>query len=143
MSPSQLLQENLQLVVTRDPDLMQLFYGRLFDRYPQTKALFRRNGKEEQARMLSEAVAALVDRVDDPEFVRDSMLDVGRRHLDYGVEDHMYAWLGECLLETMKQVSAEAWNEELEAAWAKTLDEVIGIAIEGANALRKQRANAT
>lgn len=140
MSNAQLLQSNLELVVSRDPDLMQIFYSTLFERYPSVKPLFGRNSREEQAKMLTEAVAMLVSNVDDPEFVRTTMLAVGRKHVDYGVEDHMYAWVGECLVATLAQVSADAWTDELETAWTATLNAIAGIALEGAAVERAERA---
>ena len=139
VSNAQLLQDNLELVVSRDPDLMLIFYGFLFERYPEVKPLFGRNSREEQAKMLTEAVAMLVAKVDDPEFVRTTMLSVGEKHVDYGVEDHMYPWVGECLVATLQQVSAEAWTPELETAWTETLNAISGIAIEGAAKLREER----
>jgi hemoglobin-like flavoprotein len=140
VSNAQLLQSNLELVVSRDPDLMQIFYSTLFERYPSVKPLFGRNSREEQAKMLTEAVAMLVSNVDDPEFVRTTMLAVGRKHVDYGVEDHMYAWVGECLVATLAQVSADAWTDELETAWTATLNAIAGIALEGAAVERAERA---
>lgn len=141
MSNAQLLQDNLELVVSRDPDLMNIFYGKLFENYPQVKPLFGRNSQAEQAKMLTEAVAMLVSKVEDPEFVRSTMLAVGRKHVDYNVEDHMYAWVGECLLATLKQVSADEWNADIEAAWSGTLEAISNIAIEGAAELRAERAS--
>lgn len=141
MSNAQLLQDNLELVVSRDPDLMLIFYGLLFERYPEVKPLFGRNSQDEQAKMLTEAVGMLVANVDDPEFVRTTMLSVGQKHVDYGVEDQMYGWVGECLVATLEQVSAEAWTPELKTAWTQTLTAISGIAIEGASMLRHERQN--
>ena len=121
---------------------MLIFYGLLFERYPETKPLFGRNSQDEQAKMLTEAVGMLVANVDDPEFVRTTMLSVGRKHVDYGVEDRMYGWVGECLVATLEQVSGESWTPELGDAWTKTLTAISGIAIEGASALRDERQNA-
>ena len=142
VSNAQLLQDNLELVVSRDPDLMLIFYGFLFDRYPEVKPLFGRNSREEQAKMLTEAVGMLVANMDDPEFVRTTMLSVGQKHVDYGVEDHMYAWVGECLVATLAQVSADAWTAELETAWTEVLTAISSIAIEGGAALRNERKHA-
>ncbi|MCR9160126.1 MAG: globin domain-containing protein [Nannocystaceae bacterium] len=140
MSNAQLLQSNLELVVSRDPDLMQIFYTTLFERYPSVQPLFGRNSRDEQAKMLTEAVAMLVSKVDDPQFVETTMLAVGRKHVDYGVEDHMYAWVGECLVATLAQVSGEDWNDALEDGWTATLEAISAIAIQGAAAERAERA---
>lgn len=138
VSNARLLQDNLELVVSRDPDLMPIFYGILFKRYPEVKPLFGRNSQAEQAKMLSEDVGILVANLDDPEFVRTTMLSVGQKHVDYGVEDRMHAWVGECLVATLQKVSAEAWTPELETAWTQILTAISGIAIEGASTLRRE-----
>lgn len=142
MSNAELLQANLDLVVSRDPDLMQIFYALLFERYPEVKPLFGRNSQREQAQMLTEAVGMLVANVDDPEFVRSTMLAVGKKHLDYGVEDRMYGWVGECLVATLERVSAEAWTAKLQTAWTETLTAISGIAVEGASIARAERNKA-
>ncbi len=140
MTNAELLQSNLELVVSRDPDLMLIFYKLLFERYPQVQPLFSRNPREQQAKMLTEAVGMLVANVSDPDFVRRTMLDVGRKHVDYGVEDHMYAWVGECLGATLQQVSGDDWSDDIAKAWGDTLEAISGIAIEGAAALRAERS---
>lgn len=118
---------------------MQIFYSTLFERYPQVQPLFGRNSRDEQAKMLTEAVAMLVANVDDPDFVKQTMVGVGRKHVDYGVEDHMYAWVGECLVATLAQVSADEWSPELETAWSQTLQAISNIAVEAAAAERAER----
>lgn len=122
---------------------MQAFYGTLFERYPEVKPLFRRNSREDQAKMLTEAIGMLIAKVDDPEFVRSTMLEVGRKHVGYGVEDHMYAWVGECLVTTLRRVSGDEWSDEIEQAWSGTLEAISKIALEGAAALRAERATVT
>lgn len=132
MKTSELLQRNLGQIAEANPNIIGMFYGLLFERYPEAKSLFGRHSQAEQERMLGEALTALVMHLDDADFVERTMLAIGRRHVAYGVEDHMYPWVGECLLETMKRGSGDAWNTELEEGWAAVIQAVASIALRGA-----------
>jgi len=135
---TQMLQANLELIVERDPDLMSLFYATFFKRYPEVVPLFGRNSQSQQEQMLAEALTMLVGHLDDEGFVENTMLAVGRKHLDYGVEDKMYAWVGECLLSTLADVSGDDWTPALEGAWSGVLNAIAQIAIRGAAEARAE-----
>ncbi len=140
MSTAELLQENLGLIAERDPNMMATFYGLLFERYPASKALFGRRSQAQQEKMLGDALTALVMQLEDGAFVERTMLAVGRKHVEYGVEDHMYPWVGECLLETLKRGSGDAWSAELEAGWTAVINTIATIALKGAALEREERA---
>ncbi|MEM7158308.1 MAG: globin domain-containing protein [Myxococcota bacterium] len=135
----ELLQDNLELVAERNPDLMAGFYSLLFERYPQVRPLFSRNSQAEQQKMLGEALTMLVAQVDDEAFVVETMRSVGRKHVDYGVEDHMYGWVGECLVETLARASGDAWNDALAEAWTGVVQTISDIAIEAGKAYRAEK----
>ncbi len=122
---------------------MSTFYGLLFERYPQARSLFGRNSQKEQQKMLTEALVALVMHLDDDSFIEQTMLALGRKHIDYKVEDHMYPWVGECLLETLKRASGPSWSPALESAWGDVLASISAIAIRGAGIERSERAAAS
>lgn len=63
-----LLQDSFALVAAKETDLASRFYEILFERYPQTRAMFRRR-TEEQAKMLTSALAAVVAHVDDRDWL--------------------------------------------------------------------------
>jgi hemoglobin-like flavoprotein len=60
-----LLRSSLEFVLDKDEHITLRFYDILFTRYPQVRPLFSRNAKKEQAKMLQEALVAVVDRVED------------------------------------------------------------------------------
>ncbi len=136
----ELLQTNLELISERDPELIGGFYTLLFERFPQSRALFGRNSQAEQQQMLTEALTMLVSHLDDESFVVETMTSVGRKHVDYGVEDHMYAWVGECLVETFARASGDDWSDELAGAWTSVIETISTIAIQSAQRERAQRA---
>jgi len=126
-----LIQDSWRMVVPVADTAADLFYRRLFERYPQYRALFGDDlgsQKKKLIRMLAFIVKAM-DWMDaqwkeevPPE--RDLMLVVvamGRRHSDiYKIPDESYAAVGEALLWTFDYALGEAFTEEVKNAWALT-----------------------
>ena len=111
------LHSSFALVVEREPDLALRFYDLLFERYPQAEELFGRNSRETQAKMLTEALVAVLDNLDDAPWLQETLSGLGRKHEGYGVTREMYDWVGECLVATMAEVAADDWDEPTERAW--------------------------
>jgi hemoglobin-like flavoprotein len=60
-----LLRSSFELVVKRDPALTERVYRKLFQRRPEAERLFSRNARPTQARMLADALVAVLDHLDD------------------------------------------------------------------------------
>ncbi len=142
-STRQLLEANLERVAANTPDMMATFYGLLFERYPAAKPLFGRNSQAEQQKMLGDTLMLLVANLDDPDFVQEKAAAIGRKHVDYNVEDHMYPWVGECLLETLKRGSGDEWTPDVASAWSGVLMTISNIAIEAAKDERASRKSSS
>src|SRR5690606_16106401 len=112
------LRSSFELVVEREPQLTHRFYDILFQRYPQTKPMFRNNPRQEQEKMLTDVLVKLMDHLEDAPWLVRELGALGSKHADYGVTDEMYGWVGASLLEALEQVAAEEWTPELAAAWS-------------------------
>lgn len=132
MSTIALISENLEFVAGKNPDLIAGFYERLFTRYPQAKALFGRNSSENQQKMLTEALVAVVAHAEDSAWLTKTLTALGRKHVEYGVKDEMYDWVRECLVDTFEAESGERWTAELGDAWHSVLKSVNDLALQGA-----------
>ena len=117
-------------LVMSTPDLVEQFYGILFERYPQVKPLFGVRSQESQAKMLGEMLVTLMDRLDEQEWVRETLLAAGRRHEGYEVTAQMYPWVGECLIEAMRR-NAEEWDDALEQGWVSLYGVITELMLEG------------
>lgn len=126
-----LLRSSFDLVVERQPMLTARFYEVLFERYPRARALFHRRPPEVQQNMLQEALVAVLDHLEEAEWLRDTLLGLGAKHADYGVSDEMYDWVAESLLATLAEVAGDQWNEALHAAWTAALGAIAGMMKEG------------
>lgn len=131
-----LLRSSFGLVVSRSPQITTRFYEIFFSRYPQVVPMFSRNSPEKQQQMLTQALAAVVDHLEDAPWLVETLRGLGAQHVGYGVADEMYNWVGECLLAAMAEAAGDDWSPEIEAAWTDAYGAIAGIAISGAKAAR-------
>jgi hemoglobin-like flavoprotein len=96
-----------------------LFYRRLFEIDPSTRALFAHADPAEQRRKLASVLSAAVQGLNDIEALLPALRDLGMRHAGYGVRDTHYASVGAALLWTLKKGLGEAWTTEVEGAWVE------------------------
>lgn len=128
------LRSSFQLVMERDPELTKRFYDILFERYPQARTLFTRNSPAMQQRMLGQALTAVIDHLEDPEWLTDTLGSMGKRHEGYGATPETYDWVGECLLAAIAQVAGDDWTPELETAWTDAYGAIVSLMLSGVEA---------
>jgi len=119
-------QEQIQLVqstfgrVRNDADgVASLFYGRLFEIAPEVRPMFR-GDMTAQGRKLMTALALAVDSLTRLESLIPALESLGRKHVQYGVQDKHYDVVGEALLWTLEKGLGLAWTPETRDAWATT-----------------------
>jgi hemoglobin-like flavoprotein len=113
-----LLRHSFDLVVSREPELTALFYEDLFTRHPELRSFFSRNAPAAQQRMLRDALVAVMNHLEDPSWLTDTLSSLGAKHETYGVTHEMYDWVGESLLATLEEVAADKWTPDLARAWS-------------------------
>lgn len=128
------LRESFALVVEREPELTRRFYDRLFADHPQALPLFGRNSSRAQEAMLRDALVAVIDRLEDAEWLTTTLGALGRRHVGYGVTNEMYDWVGASLLATLAAIAGDAWTERHEQAWTNAYGVIAGAMQAGAAA---------
>ena len=126
------LRESFELVITRSPTLTVRFYEILFARYPDVRSLFGRNTAAKQEEMLSRALSAIIDHLEDAPWLTETLGAMGAKHVDYGVKDEMYAWVGYSLLETLAEVAAAEWTPRVESAWRQAYGAITDLMQTGA-----------
>ncbi|MGZ3455115.1 MAG: globin domain-containing protein [Polyangiales bacterium] len=133
-----LLRSSFEIVVERAPDLTARFYQNFFTLYPQVKPMFSRNSPERQQQMLTQALVAVLDHLEDAPWLASTLRALGAKHVAYGVRDEMYAWVGESLLLTLEQVAGKDWSPALARAWSDAIGAIAGLMIEGAKLERSE-----
>src|SRR3954452_4540862 len=125
MNP-ELLQTSLGLVDRPNDGLTRRFYDILFERYPEVRPMFGADLRP-QAAMLRGAVVAVLDHLDDAEWLSATLGHLGARHAGWGVTPAMYGAVAECLVSAMVELGGEAWTVEMTAAWTEALTAVASL----------------
>ena len=118
MTPQQVnqVQESFIKVVPIANRAAALFYARLFETAPETRALFR-GDNDTQGQKLMSALATVVNSLVDFEAIVSVARDLAKRHVAYGVTPEHYALVGAALLWTLEQGLGDEFTPALRAAW--------------------------
>jgi hemoglobin-like flavoprotein len=94
-----------------------IFYQRLFEIDPSTRALFNTTDMVQQRKKLVQIISVAVSSLDNLGALGKTVEDLGHRHVAYGVKDAHYDSVGVALLWTLEQGLGAAWTPEAAAAW--------------------------
>jgi nitric oxide dioxygenase len=92
------------------------FYARLFEVAPGVRHLFKEDITE-QSKKLTHVLGFVVAHIHQLDTITQQVIDLGKRHQNYGAQPAHYDVVGQCLIETLKVNSSEMWNDELQTAW--------------------------
>jgi hemoglobin-like flavoprotein len=101
----------------QDNRLADVCYARLFERYPEVKPLFAHMDLERQKRMLMVALDVVVRTLDRSEVTGRYLQSLGEQHAEHGVKPAHYLALGQCLLDSLEELTGAEWNQDLRSAW--------------------------
>jgi hemoglobin-like flavoprotein len=119
--------------VERAPNVIRRFYAVLFERYPEVKPMFGgAEASRRQEEMLTRALVAVIEHLEDPTWLGSTLQALGEKHVDYGVREEMYGWVGECLLASLAEVLGDDWSPRVEQAWSDAYAAIAGAMIAGA-----------
>lgn len=127
-----LLRSSFELVVENSPTITTRFYEIFFERYPQVRPMFSTRSSDQQAKMLTQALVAVVDHLEDAPWLQQTLGAMGQKHVGYGVKDEMYNWVGECLLAALAEAAGAAWTDEVAQAWTDAYGAITSLMLAGA-----------
>ena len=118
MTPQQveLVQTSFKKVVPIAAKAADLFYNRLFEIAPETRAMFPKDLAEQKGKLMS-MLGTAVTNLHKLDTILPAVKDLGSRHKGYGVTAAHYAPVGAALLWTLKQGLKEAWTPAAQSAW--------------------------
>ena len=136
MTPDQkrLIKETWSMVVPIADTAAALFYNRLFEIDPTTRALFRTTNMAEQRKKLMHVLGAALQGLDDLDALLPVVENLGRRHRTYGVAGAHYDSVGAALLWTLETGLGKAWTPAAAEAWATLYGMLSGIMRRAADA---------
>lgn len=124
-----LLETSLGLVDDEE-GLTTRFYELLFERHPAVRPMFSSDVRP-QAAMLRGAIIAVLDHLDDAEWLTTTLGALGAKHAEYGATAPMYDAVAECMLAAMAERGGDAWTPEMTTAWSDALSAVAGLMLAG------------
>jgi hemoglobin-like flavoprotein len=133
------LETSFKLLAPRGPELVDRFYAKLFATHPAVRPMFPKVMTAQKQKLLA-SIKLVIENVRKPENLREPLIDLGRRHQQYGTLEEHYPVVRDTLLNVMSEMAGSAWHEDLRAAWTEALNVVAGIMIEGQ---RAEAANPT
>ncbi|MGE5135556.1 MAG: globin domain-containing protein [Gemmatimonadota bacterium] len=102
---------------------MAVFYGSLFVRHPEFRAMFPL-AMDGQRRRLFDGLARSVWGAGQHQALTDYLRDLARDHRKFGVTDKQYQPFCEALLASLQTSGGSAWTSETAAAWRAMLEHV-------------------
>ena len=141
MTPRQivLVRESWQGVRPISDRAAELFYERLFQLDPGLRSMFR-GDMATQGRKLMVMIDTVVGRLDRLGELVPAVQALGQRHAGYGVADEHYAIVGTALLDTLRAGLGDAFDAEVEEAWAVAYGTLAGVMKEAAAGLSRRLA---
>jgi hemoglobin-like flavoprotein len=112
-----LIQDSWAQVVPIADQAAAIFYQRLFEIDPSTRALFNTTDMAQQRKKLIQILWVAVSSLDNLGALGKTVEDLGHRHARYGVKDAHYDSVGVALLWTLEQGLGAAWTPDAAAAW--------------------------
>jgi nitric oxide dioxygenase len=106
-----------------------LFYDHLFHLDPSLKAMFKGDMRQ-QGRKLMQTLLVAVNGLDDFGAVAPSIRELGKRHVNYGVQPKHYELVGTALLWMVEQGIGNQYTSEICGAWTQLYDELKNVAIQ-------------
>ncbi len=128
MTPEQidLVQSSFKKVVPIADTAADIFYDRLFEIAPDTRALFP-EVMTDQKKKLMQMIGVAVNGLKDLDAIVPAVQDLGARHQGYKVTEAHYDSVGAALLYTLGKGLGDDFTPETEAAWTETYGLLAGV----------------
>jgi hemoglobin-like flavoprotein len=127
----QLVKDSWAKVLPIKETAAELFYGRLFEVYPEVKPMFKGDMKE-QGRKLMAMLNTAVNGLDNLEPLLEPLKKMGAAHKGYGVSADDYGKVADAFLWTLGQGLGDDFTDDVKNAWVETYTAVANVMIEGA-----------
>jgi nitric oxide dioxygenase len=118
-----LVRQSFESLEEYSDTVVRLFYGRLFEIAPQVRGLFHIDLRE-QSRKLQDMLATIVNALDRFDELQPVLVELGRRHVGYGVLPEHYDALRLALLWALGHALNSEFDSDTKAAWDQLLRSV-------------------
>ncbi len=118
MTPEQvqLVQDSFMILKRGPVEPADLFYKRLFEIAPQVRPLFPEDMEEQKIKFIMMLNSTILN-LKNLSFMIQSIKEMGRRHIDYGVSLEQFGAVKNAFFWTLEQALGEKYTPETKAAW--------------------------
>lgn len=116
-----LVRSSWQQVLPIKDTAAQLFYGQLFELDPSLRGMFK-GDMIEQGRKLMAMINTVVNSLDKLGPILETIEEMGRRHVAYGVTEAHYDTVGSALIWTLGKGLGEQFTPAVKDAWVEAYD---------------------
>ena len=128
-----LVQSTFTSVVANSDAFTIAFYDQLFEIEPAVRSMFADDLAGQRQKLIDE-LAFIVDNLGRLPPLIDRATDLGRRHVDYGVQPRHYALVLDATLFALRAVLGEQVTPEVELAWRRAYNLAAEMMLHGASA---------
>jgi hemoglobin-like flavoprotein len=123
LTPAQvgIVQDSFKRIGPQAAEASRIFYDELFRISPELRDLFPDDLGAHKVKFV-QMLAGVVRSLDQVATISEEIVDLGRRHMSYDVEDAHFALLGEALLWTLGRVLGSEFTPEVREAWVGAYD---------------------
>jgi len=116
------LESSFNLLAPQGEELVRRFYNELFKRAPGVESMFDNVMPAEQQAKLLDSLKLVIDNVRNPQALAPALTTLGEEHQEYGALAEHYPIVSDVLVDTMKDMAGDVWNDTIDSAWRKALD---------------------
>jgi methyl-accepting chemotaxis protein len=132
-----MVQESFEKMVPHTEVISERFYEHLFRIDPSMKPLFRTD-IQSQSRKFMAMIRVTVKGLDRMEQIRPGLVEMGARHIYYGVADAHYEPMKEALLLAFGEALGDEFTPELKQAWNEAYDLMAEVMISAAHRRKRE-----
>ena len=123
----EVLETSFNAIAPQAEKLVARFYEELFVRHPAVKPLFANTTQEKQQSKLLAALKLVVANLRNPDVLKNTLVEMGKRHEGYKAEPAHYEAVRDTLLDVMEEVAGGAWTQDVKIAWTDALNIIASI----------------
>lgn len=140
-----IIKSTIPLLENAGPALTKYFYQRLFSHEPELQDIFnmsnQANGKQQVA--LFEAIAAYAKNIENVAVLQSAVERIAQKHTSLNIQPEHYQVVGHHLIETLRELTGDAFSADVEEAWTAAYQFLAQIFIDREAELYQQRAATT
>jgi hemoglobin-like flavoprotein len=112
----------------KSENLLSLTYSTFFEACQDAESLWEKDDPDSRGKMFNGIILTIMDNLTRPEICENNLASDVKDHDEYGVNKGMYGLFFTSLLEALRATLGENFNQEMQQAWKRQLEQLEGLA---------------